>query len=76
LRNGAADGGVKRRKPKLTQQGRHAQILALLRHEGTVRIATLAETFAVTTETARRDLDEWPRAARSSARTAAAPRDR
>jgi len=49
---------VKRRKPKLTQQGRHAQILALLRHEGTVRIATLAETFAVTTETARRDLDE------------------
>jgi DeoR/GlpR family transcriptional regulator of sugar metabolism len=32
--------------------------LALLRHEGTVRIATLASAFDVTTETARRDLDE------------------
>jgi DeoR/GlpR family transcriptional regulator of sugar metabolism len=49
---------MSRRKPRLTQAERHAQILALLRHEGTVRIATLAETFAVTTETARRDLDE------------------
>jgi DeoR/GlpR family transcriptional regulator of sugar metabolism len=46
------------RKPTLTQAERHAQILALLRHEGTVRIATLAKAFAVTTETARRDLDE------------------
>src|SRR5215212_3951411 len=42
---------------RLNQQQRHAQILALLRREGTVRIATLAETFDVTTETARRDLD-------------------
>lgn len=33
-------------------------MLALLRREGTVRVATLARTFAVTTETARRDLDE------------------
>ena len=32
-------------------------MLALLRREGTVRIGTLAQTFAVTTETARRDLD-------------------
>ncbi len=42
----------------MTQHERHAQIAALLRHEGTVRIATLAKTFAVTTETVRRDLDE------------------
>ena len=49
---------MSRRKPKLTQEERHKQILALLRHEGTVRIATLAKAFAVTTETARRDLDE------------------
>ena len=49
---------MSRRKPRLTQEQRHAQILALLRHEGTVRIATLAKAFAVTTETARRDLDE------------------
>ena len=49
-----------RRPPpaRLTQQDRHAQILALLRREGIVRIATLARTFDVTTETARRDLDE------------------
>jgi DeoR family transcriptional regulator, glycerol-3-phosphate regulon repressor len=47
-----------RQKQRLTQHERHAQILALLRHEGTVRIATLAKTFGVTTETARRDLDE------------------
>ncbi len=33
-------------------------MLALLRREGTVRIATLAKVFDVTTETARRDLDE------------------
>ena len=43
---------------RLTQQQRHAQIVALLRREGTVRIATLADLFDVTTETARRDLDE------------------
>lgn len=43
---------------KLTQQERHAQIVALLRREGTVRIATLADLFDVTTETARRDLDD------------------
>src|SRR6185295_10521104 len=49
---------MRTRKPKLTQEERHEEILALLRHEGTVRIATLARTFAVTTETARRDLDE------------------
>lgn len=44
--------------PKLSQQDRHAQILALVRRDGIVRIATLARTFDVTTETARRDLDE------------------
>lgn len=44
-------------KRRLTQEARHAQVLALLRREGTVRIATLARTFDVTTETARRDLD-------------------
>jgi len=44
--------------PRLNQQERHAQILALLRRDGIVRIATLARTFGVTTETARRDLDE------------------
>jgi len=49
---------MSRRKEKWTQEQRHAQILSLLRHEGTVRIATLAKAFAVTTETARRDLDE------------------
>jgi len=49
---------MRRRKPKLRQEERHKEILARLRHEGTVRIATLAKTFAVTTETARRDLDE------------------
>ena len=43
---------------RITQQERHARILALLRRDGIVRIATLARTFAVTTETARRDLDE------------------
>jgi DeoR/GlpR family transcriptional regulator of sugar metabolism len=46
-----------RTRHRLSQQERHAQILALLRREGTVRIATLAEAFDVTTETARRDLD-------------------
>lgn len=45
-------------EPRLTQEERHAQILALLRRDGIVRIATLARMFRVTTETARRDLDE------------------
>lgn len=36
-------------------------MLALLRREGIVRVATLARAFAVTTETARRDLDELAR---------------
>ncbi len=45
-------------RTRLSQQERHAQILALLRRDGVVRIATLARTFDVTTETARRDLDE------------------
>jgi len=49
---------VARQKQRLTQQERHAQIAALLRHEGTVRIATLAKAFDVTTETVRRDLDD------------------
>lgn len=43
---------------RLSQQERHAQILALLRRDGIVRVAALAKAFAVTTETARRDLDE------------------
>jgi len=43
---------------RLSQQDRHAQLLALLRRDGIVRIATLARTFDVTTETARRDLDD------------------
>ena len=46
------------KRVRLTQPERHAQILALLRRDGIVRIATLARTFSVTTETARRDLDE------------------
>lgn len=48
------------RKPpsRLSPQDRQAQILALARRDGTVRIATLAGLFDVTTETARRDLDE------------------
>jgi len=33
---------VSRRRQHLGQQERHAQLLALLRREGTVRIATLA----------------------------------
>jgi DeoR/GlpR family transcriptional regulator of sugar metabolism len=36
-------------------------VLALLRREGTARIATLARAFDVTTETARRDLDQLAR---------------
>jgi DeoR/GlpR family transcriptional regulator of sugar metabolism len=46
-----------RTRQRLSQAERHAQVLALLRREGTLRIATLARTFDVTTETARRDLD-------------------
>jgi DeoR/GlpR family transcriptional regulator of sugar metabolism len=49
---------MSRRRQRLGQQERQAQLLALLRREGTVRIATLAKVFDVTTETARRDLDE------------------
>jgi DeoR family glycerol-3-phosphate regulon repressor len=49
---------MSRKRERLTQTERHSQILALLRREGTVRIATLARAFDVTTETARRDLDE------------------
>jgi DeoR/GlpR family transcriptional regulator of sugar metabolism len=49
---------MSRRRQRLGQQERQAQLLALLRREGTVRIATLANVFDVTTETARRDLDE------------------
>lgn len=45
-------------RSRLSQQERHAQILALLRRDGIVRIATLARRFDVTTETARRDLDD------------------
>jgi DeoR/GlpR family transcriptional regulator of sugar metabolism len=51
-----------RPRRRLTRPERHAEILALLRREGTVRIATLAGVFAVTTETARRDLDELAQA--------------
>ena len=53
---------MSRRRQRLGQQERHAQLLALLRREGTVRIATLAKVFDVTTETARRDLDELAQA--------------
>jgi DeoR/GlpR family transcriptional regulator of sugar metabolism len=49
------------RTTRLTQADRHARILAMLRREGIVRIATLAQAFGVTTETARRDLDELAR---------------
>ena len=51
-----------RQRRKLTQQQRHAQILTLVKREGTVRIATLADLFGVTTETARRDLDDLAQA--------------
>ena len=46
------------RGERLRPQERHAQILGLLRRDGTVRIASIARNFSVTTETARRDLDE------------------
>ncbi|MBM3600837.1 MAG: DeoR/GlpR transcriptional regulator [Alphaproteobacteria bacterium] len=47
-----------RPRPRLSQEERHAQILALVRRDGIVRVVTLATRFGVTTETARRDLDE------------------
>lgn len=50
-----------RAKARLTRESRQAHVLALLRREGTVRIATLAKAFDVTTETARRDLDQLAR---------------
>ena len=50
-----------RTRQHLTREARHEQVLALLRREGTVRIATLAKAFGVTTETARRDLDQLAR---------------
>jgi DeoR/GlpR family transcriptional regulator of sugar metabolism len=49
---------ISRRRERLTQEERQARILALLQRDGVVRIAILAKTFGVTTETARRDLDE------------------
>jgi DeoR/GlpR family transcriptional regulator of sugar metabolism len=52
---------VPRTRQRLTREARHEQVLALLRREGTVRIATLAKAFGVTTETARRDLDHLAR---------------
>jgi DeoR family glycerol-3-phosphate regulon repressor len=52
---------MSRREHRLTQQERHAQVLALLRREGILRVATLARAFGVTTEPARRDLDELAR---------------
>lgn len=51
-------GRTSRDAGKLSQGERHAQILTLLRREGAVQIAGLAKIFGVTTETARRDLDE------------------
>jgi DeoR/GlpR family transcriptional regulator of sugar metabolism len=49
------------RVKRLSHEQRHAQILAILARERTVRVATLARLFAVTAETARRDLDELAR---------------
>ena len=43
---------------RLSREERQEQILANLKLDGAVRIAALAEGFNVTTETARRDLDE------------------
>lgn len=43
---------------RLSREDRQARILAMLGREGAVRIVTLAKAFRVTTETARRDLDE------------------
>ena len=52
---------MRRSRQRLTRESRHEQVLALLRREGTVRVATLAKAFGVTTETARRDLDQLAR---------------
>lgn len=46
---------------RLSREHRQKQILAILKLEGAVRIAALADAFGVTTETARRDLDELAR---------------
>jgi DeoR/GlpR family transcriptional regulator of sugar metabolism len=46
---------------RLSREHRQEQILAILKLEGAVRIAALADAFGVTTETARRDLDELAR---------------
>jgi DeoR/GlpR family transcriptional regulator of sugar metabolism len=43
---------------RLSREDRQEQILAILKLEGAVRISALAEAFGVTTETARRDLDQ------------------
>lgn len=52
---------MSRREDRLSQQERHAQVLALVRRDGIVRVAALARAFGVTTETARRDLDALAR---------------
>jgi DeoR family transcriptional regulator, glycerol-3-phosphate regulon repressor len=49
------------RTMRLSREDRQEQILAILKLEGAVRIAALADAFGVTTETARRDLDELSR---------------
>ena len=46
---------------RLSRDHRQEQILAILKLEGAVRIAALADAFGVTTETTRRDLDELAR---------------
>jgi DeoR family transcriptional regulator, glycerol-3-phosphate regulon repressor len=46
---------------RLSREDRQEQILAILKLEGAVRIAALADAFGVTTETSRRDLDELAR---------------
>jgi DeoR/GlpR family transcriptional regulator of sugar metabolism len=46
---------------RLSREDRQEQILAIVKLQGAVRIAALAEAFGVTTETARRDLDELAR---------------
>lgn len=43
---------------RLTREQRQKRILQMARTQGSVRINTLAETFGVTAETMRRDLDE------------------
>lgn len=43
---------------RLARDERHKRILHIARTQGSVRINALAETFGVTPETARRDLDE------------------